>query len=66
MENIGSNHRDKGGSMLILTEHSYEAWSSTCMDHLLVYPGPWDWIKSGIEPEFEVPPLEFPVPEILT
>jgi hypothetical protein len=54
------NQREKGGSMVILTEQNYEAWSSICMDHLLAYPGPWDWIKSGVEPQFEVPPLEVP------
>ena len=60
MEN---NYKEKGGAMVILSENNYEAWSSICLDHLLAYAGPWDWIKSGVEPEFEVPPLEIPGPE---
>ena len=64
MESNASNHREKGGAMIILSENNYEAWSSICLDHLLAYPGPWDWIKSGVEPEFEVPPLEIPGPEL--
>ncbi len=63
MENNVTNYREKGGAMFILSESNYEAWSSICLDHLLAYPGPWDWIKSGVEPEFEVPPLEVPGPE---
>jgi hypothetical protein len=31
------------------------AWTSC-----LAYPGPWDWIKSGVEPQFEVPAVEVP------
>ena len=64
MESTISNYKEKGGAMIILSENNYEAWSSICLDHLLAYPGPWDWIKSGIEPEFEVPPLEIPGPAI--
>ncbi len=26
----------------------------------MAYPGPWDRIKTGAEPQFEVPPLEVP------
>jgi hypothetical protein len=48
--------------MIILLENNYEAWSSLCMDHLLAYPGPWDWIKTGVEPQFDVPLLEVPGP----
>ena len=62
MESNNGNYKEKGGSMIILSENNYEAWSSLCMDHLLAYPGPWDWIKTGVEPQFEVPPLEVPGP----
>ncbi len=60
MESIKSEQRETGGKMIILTEHNYEAWAALCMDHLLAYPGPWDWIKYGVESLFEPPLLEVP------
>jgi hypothetical protein len=60
MENVKAEQRESGGKMIILTEHNYEAWAALCMDHLLAYPGPCDWIKDGIEPLFEPPLLEVP------
>ncbi len=60
MESIKSEQKESGGKMIILTEHNYEAWAALCMDHLLAYPGPWDWIKYGIEPLFEPPLLQVP------
>ncbi len=62
MESVKAESRESGGKMIILKENNYGVWISLRMDHLLTYPGPWDWIKSGIEPQFEVPTLEVPGP----
>jgi hypothetical protein len=49
---------DKG--LFMLTNLNYESWAPRAMKYLLAYPGPWEWIKTGIEPTFITPPLEVP------
>ncbi len=39
---------------------NYESWAPKCMGHLLAYPGPWEWLRNGEEPQFITPPLEIP------
>ena len=44
----------------MLTNLNYESWAPKAMKYLLAYPGPWEWIKTGIEPTLITPPLEVP------
>ena len=52
--------KDKDQDLILLTNLNYEAWAPKCLDRLLAYPGPWEWIKNGVEPVFITPPLEVP------
>ncbi len=52
--------KDKDQDLPLLTNLNYEAWAPKCLDRLLAYPGPWEWLKSGEEPLFITPPLEIP------
>ncbi len=52
--------KDKDQDLPLLTNLNYEAWAPKCLDRLLAYPGPWEWLKSGEEPQFITPPLEIP------
>ena len=53
--------KDKDRDLFLLTNLNYEAWAPKCMDRLLAYPGPWEWLKNGVEPQFITPPLEVAV-----
>ncbi len=50
--------KDKDQDLISLTNLNYEAWAPKCVDRLLAYPGPWEWIKNGVKSAFITPPLE--------
>ena len=56
MESNKDSSEDKG--LFMLTSLNYEGWAPKAMKYLLAYPGPWEWIKTGMEPTFNTPPLE--------
>ena len=60
MESSKEISREKEKELFMLTSLNYESWAPKAMKHLLAYPGPWEWIKTGLEPTFITPPLEIP------
>ena len=60
MESNKELAKEKEKELPMLTSLNYESWAPTAMKHLLAYPGPWQWIKTGLEPTFITPPLEIP------
>ncbi len=60
MESNKELSRVNGKDLFMLTNLDYESWAPKAMKHLLTYPGPWQWIKTGLEPTFIAPPLEIP------
>jgi hypothetical protein len=51
---------EKNSGLFKLTNLNYESWAPNAMEHLLNYPGPWEWIRTGLEPTYPTPPLEIP------
>ena len=62
MERHG-DQKERSQDLFLLTNSNYELWAPKCMDRLLAYPGPWEWLKNGVEPQFITPPLEIPRPD---
>ena len=60
MENKRDLTKESDKQLTMLTSLNYESWAPKAMKHLLAYPGPWQWIKTGEEPTFITPPLEVP------
>jgi hypothetical protein len=60
MESNKEISRDNEKELFMLTSLNYESWAPKAMKYLLAYPGPWEWIKTGMEPTFVTPPLEIP------
>jgi hypothetical protein len=58
MESINGITREDNKGLFMLTNLNYESWAPKAMKYLLAYPGPWEWIKTGLEPTFNTPLLE--------
>jgi hypothetical protein len=47
--------RERNEDLFILTNLKYENCAPKAMKYLFAYPGPWEWIKTGVEPPYSRP-----------